>query len=126
MTADRPVCLLRYADELTWADVEAVHDYLMDGVRPLAYDGPSGNAQRTALGFATALTHLAAALHHDLLYRQSAGPAVEAERLRRVRATWNSVWHLAAPWRGAEGYDARRWLQLTYLTRHDEKEHTAR
>lgn len=126
MSAARPRLLLRYADQLTRADVEAVHDYLMDRVRPLAYTGPVGDAQKTALGFATALTGLAAALHHDLAYPQPAGSAAEAERLRRVLATWNSLWHLATPWRDADGYDARRWVQLTYLNRHDEQEHTAR
>ncbi|MFD9633678.1 hypothetical protein [Streptomyces violascens] len=124
MNAARPG--LRYAGQLTRADIEAVHDFLMDRVRPLAYEGPAGDAQKTALGFATALTGLAASLHHDLVYPQRAGSAAEAERLRRVLATWNSLWHLAAPWRGADGYDARRWVQLTYCTARDEQEHTTR
>ncbi|MCA6091046.1 hypothetical protein LE181_02525 [Streptomyces sp. SCA3-4] len=76
---DRSV--LRYADQITAADVDALETFLSARVRPLIPGLPDGDAPRAARGFATALTALAGSLRHNVLHQL---PDEEPERSRRA------------------------------------------
>ncbi|MFE1751827.1 hypothetical protein [Streptomyces anandii] len=111
---------LRYADEITSADVRTLVAFLNDRLRP-HWEAAEGN--REAWAVAHGLVGLVSEIHGILeqAVERRTGPEALVRR-RAVRLEWNRLVRLARGWSGHDEYDHERWRQTPFLNPQEEAE----
>ncbi|WKK22263.1 hypothetical protein QZH56_26205 [Streptomyces olivoreticuli] len=105
--------ILRYAEDISLADVERLDSFLTARTARLAGAERGSDERQLARAVRQTTLHLVTTLRHSL---SCSGPDNEAQSMLRLqlRVSWNALWALVSPWQWHDEYDQARWRPVKY------------
>lgn len=111
---------VRYAEDVTLRDVEAMQSFLVARAAPLAAAERGSVEREMSRGVEVAALQLVGTLQHSLSLVESESEVVRIQLRRQIISSWNLLWALVSPWQLHDEFDRTRWRYVKYWNAGDQ------